>query len=356
MEAGIVRIAALHARAVLARGALAAQASIPSPTQPKPRLLAVWCESIETLGTHAVPLLLAGVIGFAMVPLLSSALMVVSVPLARIVITQLAARPRRFGNLRGRWGVYVAWGFVVSGVYMAATLAGHIGLSVPLRAWGLNLNFADQKSATWESAAQTITMRSINALSNTADLPFKDALRNWRNWVFDEWVQQHLANYEQKLMSEYWLQGPTVTNGSGVSEIEKRVQMLSLSRPDLRLLFITGVMMIFLVETLFAFRSVPGVKPAHLLWLSLKHFGIVAGHLWFLRLVIVGLKALFVFVPIVIVDRYSYLARDWGWFGSAMQGYALAICLALINAFASSFEAVYVARLHLALTHPTEIL
>jgi hypothetical protein len=292
---------------------------------------------------------LVGVIGFSIVPLLSSALMVVSVPLARIVIAQIGAKR----NLRGmQWRAWVA-SIAMAWIYATAMLLSQLGLSVPLRAWGLNLNFADQKSATWESAAQTVAMHSVNALSNAADLPFKDELRVWRNQAFDEWVQEPL---EKTLMIDYWKWGPNAANGNGMAAIEAQARARRLSQSNLWLLFIVGVMMIFLAETLFAFRLVPGVKPAHLLWLSLKHFGIVAGHLWFLRLVIVGLKALFVFVPIVVVDRYSYLAYDWGWFGSAMQGYALAICLALINAFISSFEAVYVARLYLALTDSTEIL
>ena len=53
-----------------------------------------------------------------------------------------------------------------------------------------------------------------------------------------------------------------------------------------------------------------------MLWLTLTHFGTIAGHLWLVRLIVVGLKVICVFMPIAGVDRYSYLAHDWGWFGS----------------------------------------
>ena len=226
-------------------------------------------------------------------------------------------------------------------------------MGVPLRAWGLNLNYVDHKKTTQEGATQTLLMRSINALSNTADLPLKTELSIWRNQAFEEWAQQP-ANFEQALWAEYWQTGPDAANGGGIAAIEAQTKANALSRPDLRLVFIGGAMMILVTETLFAFRSVMSMKPTYTLWLGLKHFGTVAGHLWFLRFVVVGLKALFVFMPIIVVDCYSYLAQGWGWFGSAMQGTVLAICLALLNAIVSTFEAVYVARLYLALTNPVE--
>ena len=323
-----------------------------------PSLVDIWRGTITAFIAHAAPLLLIAVIGLAAVPLLSPALMVFSVPLARIAVTQIVAgsagasvaRPGRLPNLLGRSRFYIASSFIVSGIYVTAIIAGQIGMGVPLRAWGLNLNFADQKVSLWESAAQTIAMRTINALSNTADLPFATELRVWRNWAFDEWVEQPNVSYEQKLMADYWQRGPDAANGGGIAGIEAQAQTYSLRRPDLRVLFIGSGLMIVVAETLFVFRSVPGVRTVRLLWLSLTHFGTVAGHLWLLRFVVVGLKVIFVFVPIVVVDRYAYLARDWGWFGSAIQGYALAICLALINAIVSTFEAVYVARLYLALS------
>ena len=313
------------------------------------RLSEVWHAAIEAFITHAAPLLLLGVTGFAAAPLLSSALAFVAMPLARIAMTHIVAH----GDLRSLRGRQLSAALVMAWVYAVAMMAGQLGISAPLRAWGLNLNFTEQRITAWDDAPQTLAMRSIHALSNETDLPFKDELRIWRNRAFDEWVQPD-ASFEKTLMISYWQHGPDAASGDGMAGIEAQVRARSSSRPDLRLIFLGGVMLIFVAETLLAFRSLMGVKPTRLLWLNLKHFGTVAGHLWLLRLVIVGLKVLFVFVPIVVVDRYSYLAHEWGWFGSATQVATLTICLACIDVIPSIFEAVYLAKLYLMLTTPTE--
>lgn len=111
-------------------------------------------------------------------------------------------------------------------------------------------------------------------------------------------------------MADYWQRGPDAASG-GIASIESQMQTQSLHRPDLRPVFIAGVMLIFLAETLLAFRSVTGVKPAGLLWLSLKNFGALAGHVWLLRIGLVALKAVFVFMPIIAANCFSYLAHDW---------------------------------------------
>jgi hypothetical protein len=215
-----------------------------------------------------------------------------------------------------------------------------------LRAWGLNLNFADEVIVSWDGAAQTMMMRSINALSNTSDLAFNDLMRRWRNQAFDAWAAQ--PDTGQDTMADYWQRGPDAASG-GIASIEAQTQTLSLHRPDLRLVFVAGVMLIFLAETLLAFRSVTGVKPAGLLWLSLKNFGALAGHVWLLRIALVALKAVFVFMPIIAANCFSYLAHGWNWFGSPTQEMALVICVAVIHAVVSTFEAVYAARLFIRL-------
>ena len=315
-----------------------------------PSLVDVWRSTIMAFITHAAPLLLIGVIGFAAVPLLNSTLMIISVPLARIAVTQIVAgsavvspaRPRRLPNLLGRSRFYIASSFIMSAAYLMAMIAGQIGIGVSLRTWGLNLNFAEQRTWYWKGAAQVLAMRSINALANTADLPFSAELRVWRNRAFDDWVRQPNASDGQKQLADYWQRGPDAAGGSGMAAIEAQAQTYGLHRPDLRVLFIGSVLMIVVAETLFAFRALPGAQPVRLLC----HFGTITAHLWLLRLIVVALKATFVFTPIVVVDHYAYLAQDWNWFGSPTQGYALAICLALINASESTFEAVYAARLY----------
>lgn len=154
--------------------------------------------------------------------------------------------------------------------------------------------------------------------------------------------------YQQELLARYQLNGVDIL-AAGTVGIEAQSKAHQLKRSELGWVFGGGIVLLLAAETLFAFRLLVGVKPVRLLWLSLRHFGTVAGHLWLLRLVIVGLKAVFVFVPIVVVDRYSYLAHDWGWFGSSMQVGLLSVCVAFLNAACMMFEAVYAARLFVAL-------
>jgi hypothetical protein len=337
MQKFVVRASTLSKPIASANPAARVQPYLAAPT-----LAEVWRSTLETAITHAAPLLLLGVIGFAAVPLLSAGLAVLSMPLARIAITHIA----QHGSLSSlRWRCLPA-ALLISWVYMAALMAGQIGISVPLRAWGLNLNFADQAIASWDGAAQAMMMRSVNALSNTPDLAFNDQMRRWRNQTFDVWAAQ--PDTRQETMADYWQRGPDAASG-GIASIESQTQTQSRHRPDLRLVFIAGVMLIFLAETLLAFRSVTGVKPAGLLWLSLKNFGTLAGHVWLLRIALVALKAVFVFMPVIVVSRFWYLAHDWNWFGSPTQEMALVICVTVIHAVVSTVEAVYAARLFVRL-------
>ena len=233
---------------------------------------------------------------------------------------------------------------VMSGVFMILMTAGQVGMGVALRAGGLNLNFADQATTTWASAAQTVVMRSVNAISG-ADSPLQQWLPPLRNHAFLELLGQPNAPYDNPF-HEY-----IRYTSADIATINSQAKLHQINRVDRQLIFISSVVTLIVVETLFAFRSLLCVKPSHLFWLSVSRFGVIAGHLWCLRLVIVGLKAILIFTPMAIVGRYSYLAHDldWGWFGSPLQGYTWVICLALINAIISTFEAVYVAQVYRAL-------
>ena len=323
----------------------AQQAARVQPPHTAPRLAEVWRSTMETAITHAAPLLLLGVIGFAAVPLLGLALAVFALPFTRIALSQIATQ----GRLHGMTVRHLAAALLIGWVYFAVLCAGQILMSVSLQAWGFNLNFVDQKIATWQEAPKAIALRCIIAFTNATGQPFVAELRQWRNEAFDIWANQ--PNTQPKRMADYWQRRPDAAI-SGIANIESQMQTQSWPRSDLRLLFIAGALMIFAAETLLAFRSMMSVKLVGVLWLNLKHFGTVAGHLWLLRSALVVLKAVFVFAPMVVVDRFSYLAQDWNWFGSPMQGMALASCLGFIHAVASTFEAVYVARLYSALVNP----
>ena len=321
-----------------------------APSRPMPLLIDMWRETVEILSRQAAPLLLVGLIGFAVAPLIGPVLAMIGMPLARIAIMQMVVYGRLNTPSLRQWAALL----IVGWVYALALIVGQIGIGVPLRKWGINLNFAEQKSTSWEAAAQTVSLRSVDALSLTSNSPFKRWLPGWRNWVFDELVQKPSDNYEQELIASYWRNDLDVLAGS-ISSIEAQAIEHRENRPELRWMFDSGVITLILAETLFVFRSLPGIKTTQIFWLSLKHFGAVAGHLWFLRLVLVSLNVAFVFAPNVIVDRYTYLAHDWGWFGSPLQVWSLSVCRAAINAVCMTFEAVYAARLFVALS-PSKVL
>ena len=334
----------LSTRAVSARGVSASQAGTHARTQPRPRLLDVWHETTEAIGAHAAPLLMLGVIGFAAATMIGPVLAAIAMPLTRMAIMQIVVR----GKLDATGLRQLPVLLIIAWVYAVAITVGQVGVGVPLRAWGIDLNLAEQKSTTWEAAKQAVLLRSMDALLLTPDSPFKRWLPGWRNWVFDAWVRKPNDAYEQQLMADYWRNGVDIL-AAGTSGIEAQAKAHRENRSDLLLMFGGGILMLLVAETLFAFRSLVGAKPMRLVWLSLRHFGMVAVHLWLLRLIVVGLKALFVFAPIVVVDRYSYLAHDWGWFGSPVQIGSLSVCLALINAVCMMFEAAYVTRLFVTL-------
>ena len=329
-----------NAGAALARSATSATVAC------RVSLYELWRDAAETCVAHAASFLVVGVIGFALVPLISPALAVMTLPLTRAVIMHIAV----IKNLSARDLRQVPALFATSWIYIAAPTIGQTALAVPLREWDIILDFAEQRSAPWEGAAQTMMLRSLDALSLMSDSPLKHWLPAWRSQAHAELMQKPQAGYEQHLIDEYGL-GVT---GFNPSPIHAQARAFGLNSLQLGLLFVGGVLIVFGAETLFVFRSFLSEQPIQMFALGLRHFGIVASHLWLLRLVNVGLKGLFVFAPLILVDRFSYLASRLNWFGSAPQIASVSICLALINAVFMIFEAVYAARLFITLSRNAE--
>ena len=129
------------------------------------------------------------------------------------------------------------------------------------------------------------------------------------------------------------------------------------------------LLLIVLAETLLRFRVVMAMQAGKVgaivpligsLHLGLKHFVRVTVHVWLLRLVPFAFSLAFVIAPTAVIQEIivpklwpllNWLPglTGWGWFGSQPQMMALAGCIAFINVLISIFEAVYVARLYLAL-------
>ena len=313
----------------------------------KPSLVAIWRDTGATFVACAAPIL--SLVGMATVGamLVGPVLTVIAVPLLRILVMRVAVR----GTLNAKWLRQLPVLLVIAWVYAAAITLGQIGVGVPLRHWGFNLNFAEQASLSWETAAQTVQLRSVDAALLMPDSPFKGWLQGWRNQAFDEWVQKSNDAYGQNLMADYWRSGMDVVAG-GMTSMEAQIKAYKTNRSDIPLLCVGGAVLLIVAETLFAFRALMGVPTRQKFRLSFRYFGVVTSHLWSLRLAIIVFKVAFVFAPMVVVERMSYLAHGWGWFGSPTHVVALAVCVAFINALISAFEAVYVARLYLVLERP----
>ena len=288
------------------------------------------------------PILLLGVIGFALGSLVGPVLAIVALPLTRAAIMQIAV----IKTLSAKQLQRVPALFMTAWIYFAVIAAGQTAVGVPLLKWGINLDFVNQRSASWEGAAQTMILRIVDALSLISNSAVKDALPDLRNQAYAQLMQEPEYRYEQHLIDQYG----SAASSYDRSNLNAQTKASGLKLLALGLLCTGGVAVIFAAETLFAFRSLINERPIRAFALSLRHFGIVAGHLWLLRLVIVGLKVLFVFAPLILVDEFRYLAVSLNWFDSPVQVAILTACLAGINAVFMTFEAVYAARLFIALT------
>ncbi len=305
-------------------------------------LFDLWRDATEAFVAHAASFLLVGVIGFAFVPLIGPMLAVIALPLTRAAIMHIALNK----NIRAMQLRQMPALLATAWIYAFVITLGQTAVAVPLRAWDINLDFAEQRSATWEGAVETMSLRSLDALLLMPDSPIKGWLPTWRNWAYSELMYQSGDAYKQHLIDEY---GTAVVNFS-ISTINAQTKKLGLNPIELEVLFAGSIALLFGAEALFIFRSVLNERPSQMFALSLRHFSRVAGHVWFLRLVIVGLKAMFVFAPLILVDEFRYLAYRLNWFDSPVQVAILSVCLLVINAVCMTFEAVYSARLFAALS------
>lgn len=143
------------------------------------------------------------------------------------------------------------------------------GVGVSLRAWGFNLNFAEQASVSGETAIQTVQLRSVDAALLTPESPVKGWLQGWRNWFFDESVEKPNNEYAQRHINDLWHSG--VVTAIDLVGVEGRTNDYKPQRLDFWVVFVGGLLLIFVAEPLFAFRSLLGIKPTNILSLNLTY-------------------------------------------------------------------------------------
>lgn len=290
-------------------------------------LAEAWEDAVSTYVACAAPIFLLIVISCILEIWLGTIAYLGMIPIMRISTSWLADRAQlTLRLLLATFRVY--W-------VGSATLAlGMLCVSIPLQTWGVDLNQASQRIATWPGAVHTVALRGIEALLPITDLPFVSFLPLWRDRAIAIWVQSPEELYQLQMYGSY---GDAVPQGILIGDTR------ALSFSNLQIIFFGGLIGTLLAEVIFAFRGCITHYPAQMAALAWRHFGTIALHLFLVRFVGASLKVVFVFVPVMAIDYFSYL---WVGFMPQIRQQTITLCVAIMIAMTSTFETVYLARLY----------
>ena len=316
-----------------------------SPSQPY-----VCIDAIRSFASNSLPILFWGVIGFAGSTIVGSTLAAsISMSLAYVYITRRAVAPSPCASMIRHGIAQIGW------VWLRGLLIGMgiLAISVPLQAQESSVSLMQIHGDRQDHVLQRLARLSANAMLLTQANPLMQWLPTWHTAALEILVQQPNQAYQRQLMANYWLNGPDTASG-GLAGLEAQVRSQPTQRIDLHIMLVGGLLLILIVEPLFACRAAIWISRPNNAggfgWLrfTLRHFGTIALHVWLLRLTSVGALALLAFVPVLFVERFSGLVPNWGWYGSPIYQSAVSVSLAIIGAITTTFETVYTARLFVA--------
>ena len=251
-------------------------------------------------------------------------------------------------------------------VYASLITTGAVGLGlalrytrihVPLSFRGAQRYMLDLQTHEFVSnATQSFVAHSARALIPDPGAPFSAWLPELRTTVLLREVNDDVNRYSTTRI---------------VGNAYRYVSIFTPEQQAFWWITTSSAALLLISEVLLRLRTVQTMKsrgsqnPTGFGWLTpltdsvqfgLKNFGLIALHVWLLRLAVFVFSVLFIIVPVVLMQEIVLpkvmFALPWTWVWLSAQSLipqATALCLTLVSAMFATFGAAYDARLYLLL-------